>query len=124
MGESVNDIGRDLPAPPGDARRRAPWRVLLLFVLAFVIGWAACIAWAATSRVRLVEQITGTVSVVNASGGSFCLEPAGSGRQRCGEAYQRVDDPPLAVGNVVSVAVGVLRIDDAEREIFLIESVD
>jgi hypothetical protein len=98
--------------------------VLLPFVLAFVLGWAACVAWAATSRLRLVEEITGTVSVVNASGGSFCLEPAGGGRQRCGEAYQRVDDPPLAVGKMVSVAVGVLRIDGDEREIFVIESVE
>jgi hypothetical protein len=98
--------------------------VLLLVALAFVLGWAASVAWAGTARVRLVEEITGTVSVVDASGGSFCLEPAGGGRQRCGEAYQRVDDPPLAVGEVVSVAVGILRLDGDEQEIFVIASVE
>jgi hypothetical protein len=38
--------------------------------------------------------------------------------------YQRLDDPPLAVGNIVSVAVGVLRHEDGEREIFVVAAVE
>jgi hypothetical protein len=127
MGEPANAIDAVRPVPSAGSiavRRRVPWRGLLLVALAFVLGWAASTAWSATGRVRLVEEITGTVSVVNESGGSFCLERAGGGRQRCGETYQRRDEPPLAVGDVVSVAVGILRVDGDEREIFLIESVD
>jgi hypothetical protein len=105
-------------------RHRSSWRALLLVAAAFVLGWAASIAWSSAAPLRLAGEIRGTVSVVNATGSQFCLDPLDGGRRRCGVTYQRMDDPPLAVGDVVSVAVGVLRHEDGEREIFVVEAVE
>ncbi len=97
---------------------------MVLLVAAFVLGWAASIAWSAGAPLRLAGEIKGTISVLNASGSQFCLDPLDGGRRRCGVTYQRLDDPPLAVGDVVSVAVGVLRHEDGEHEIFVVEAVE
>ena len=123
MGEPVNDTAFTAPAPGPAGRSRSPWRVLLLMA-AFVLGWAASVAWSTTAELRLVDEIRGTIRVVNASGSQFCLDPLDGSRQRCGVAYQPLDDPPLAVGDVVTMAVGVLKHEDGEQEIFVIEAIE
>ena len=97
---------------------------MLLLAAAFVLGWAASVAWSTTAPLRLVGEVKGTISVVNASGSQFCLDPLDGSRRRCGVTYQRLDDPRLAVGDVVSVAVGVLKDQDGEQEIFVIEAIE
>jgi hypothetical protein len=120
---TMNDADRPLPAPePVGPWLRVPWRLLLPAALAFVLGWAASVAWSSTARFRVVEEIAGTVTVVNESGAKLCLESAGR-PQRCGIVYQRFDAPALAVGDRVWVAVGLLRSDAGEEEIFLVESI-
>lgn len=101
-------------------RRSNPWRVLLVIALAFALGWVASVAWTATGQLRLVDRVSGTVSVVNVAGAAICLEPDGGGQQRCSVVYQRPDAASLEVGDHVSVAVGVLRTGpDREEEIFV-----
>ena len=98
--------------------------MLLRLAAAFVLGWAASVAWSAAAPLHLAGEVRGTVSVVNASSSRFCLDPLDGSPRRCGVTYQRLDDPPLAVGDVVSVAVGVLKHEDGDREIFVVEAVD
>lgn len=101
-------------------RPRGPLRLLVVIAVGAVLGWAGSVAWSTTAQLRLVTQVTGTITVVNQSGGAFCFEADG-GEQRCGVAYQRRTDPPLAVGERVSVAIGVLRIGPrTSQEIFVI----
>jgi hypothetical protein len=95
---------------------------VLLLAAAFVLGWAAGVAWSTTAPLRLVGEVKGTISVVNESGSQFCLDPLDGSHRRCGVTYQRLDDPPLAVGDIVSVAVGVLVHEDGEQEIFVIQA--
>ena len=96
----------------------------LLLAAAFVLGWAASVAWSTTAPLRLVGEVAGTISVVNASGSQFCLDPLDGSPRRCGVTYQRLDDPPLDVGDIVSVAVGVLAHEEGEQEIFVIRGVE
>ena len=103
-----------------ERRRTKPWGLLLVIALAFALGWAASLAWAATGPLRLVDRVSGIVSVVNVSGAAICLEPDGGGPQRCSVVYQRPDTARLEVGGRVIVAVGVLRTGpDREEEIFV-----
>ena len=115
--------------PPVDGAagglRGWPWQLLLVAAPAFVLGWAASPVWPGTAPLRLTEQLSGTVSVVNEDGAKFCLEPDGGGRQRCGVAYRPGDAPRLRVGDRVMVGVGRLRVGDAtEEEIMVIAAVE
>jgi hypothetical protein len=104
-------------------RLRRPLGLLVVLAVGVVLGWAGSVAWSTTAQLRLVTELAGTVTVVNQSGGAFCFEPDGGG-QRCGVAYQRRTDPPLALGDRVSIAIGVLRIGPQTwQEIFVITAV-
>jgi hypothetical protein len=118
---------RRRPLVDGEAGavRRWPWQLLLVAALAFILGWAASLVWPGTAPIRLTEQLSGIVSVVNENGAKFCMEPDGAGRQRCGVAYQPRDAPRLRVGDRVMVGVGRLRVGDAtEEEIMVIAVVE
>lgn len=102
-----------------------PSRLLLVAALGFGLGLAASLIWSAWAPLTLTEHLAGTVSVVNADGAKFCIEPDGGGRQRCGVAYQRRDAPALRVGDRVAVGVGRLRVgDNSDEEIMVIEKVE
>jgi hypothetical protein len=118
---------RRRPVVDGEAggARGWPWQLVLVAALAFLLGWAASLVWPAAAPLRLTEQLSGIVSVVNDDGAKFCVEPDGGGRQRCGVAYQPRDAPRLRVGDRVMVGVGRLRVGDAtEEEIMVIAAVD
>jgi hypothetical protein len=96
--------------------------IALLVVAAAVGGWLAGSAGGASSRLAVVAELSGRVSVASESGAKVCISPAEGGVDRCGVFYRRGDDRPVVVGDSISVAIAELRTGAAETtEIFIVE---
>jgi hypothetical protein len=89
---------------------------------AAALGWALN-GWFFSRSLGVKEEISGTVSLVNATGAKVCVHPANGGPERCSVVYQRPDAAPLVVGQQVRIAIAELRVGSAETdEIFVLES--
>ena len=96
--------------------------VLVVLLVALAAGWLMSSSTGSSNRLTLIGRITGRVSVASDSGGKVCVTPDGGDADRCAGLYRRPEDPPLVVGQLLSVSVGELRTGPAETiEVFILE---
>ncbi len=97
---------------------------ILFSVVGFAAGWFAGGQMSAPGGpFRVTGHVIGTVSLVDASGGKFCVEPADGSPQRCGVAYRPPGAAALVVGDLVEFFVGEITEGGDASEVFIVASV-
>lgn len=87
---------------------RLRWPVALatwLLAGLVVVGGLVSAADPGSRHVRVVREVSGTITIVNVTGAKFCLTIDGTSEQYCSEAYQLIGSVPLAVGEHVTGTV-------------------
>ncbi len=75
---------------------------------------------AASARVSIAGEFSGTVSLANHDGSKICVLLAGGGAQRCSVVYDLVGSRSLKVGDRVSVTEAWIRHDSVSEEVYLV----
>ena len=106
-------------------RTRVPGRpaaVVVLVVVTAIGGWLAGSAAGSSGRLAVIGDLSGRVSVADATGSKVCIAPAGGGMDRCGALYRGPDDRTPVIGDAAAVAIARLRTGAGETtEIFILE---
>ena len=74
-----------------------------------------------SQRMRLIRDLSGTITIVNYNASAFCLEIDGTGEQFCSVSYQPPGSAPLVVGEHVTGTVVMLPIGPSTgAEVFIL----
>ena len=74
-----------------------------------------------SQRLRLIRDLSGTITIVNYNASAFCLEIDGTGEQFCSDSYQPPGSAPLVVGEHVTGTVAMLPIGPSSAaEVFIL----